>query len=46
MRLYLQFGHGMMDHTVKLLADWGEGGVILSPRDLDQDQLERMAIRV
>jgi len=43
MRLYLQFGYGMMEHTRALLDDWGEGGVILSPRDLTQEQLGRMA---
>ncbi|MGK2860243.1 MAG: hypothetical protein ACSLFQ_23855 [Thermoanaerobaculia bacterium] len=46
MKLYLQFGHGMMEHTVKLLEEWGEGGVILSPRDLDQAKLEKMAKRL
>lgn len=46
MKLYLQFGHGMMDHTVKLLEEWGDGGVILSPRDLEHAQLEKMAKRV
>jgi hypothetical protein len=45
-KLYLQFGHGMMDHTVKLLEDWGDGAVILSPRDLDHGQLLKMAKRV
>src|SRR5439155_20256555 len=41
--LYLQFGHGMMEHTVKLLDAWGGGGVILSPRDLEASQLVRVA---
>jgi len=41
--LYLQFGYGMMDHTVSLLRAWGGGGVILSPRDLEQGQLIRVA---
>lgn len=43
MKLYLQFGYGMMDHTLKLLSEWGTGGVILSPRDLNARQLQRMA---
>lgn len=39
MQLYLQFGHGMLNHTKTLLESWGGGGVILSPRDLRVDQL-------
>ncbi len=39
MQLYLQFGHGMIDHTKALLQSWGDGGVVLSPRDLKRDQL-------
>lgn len=46
MRLYLQFGHGMMDHTTTLLKEWGDGGVLLSPRDLDDAQLRKMAKRL
>jgi hypothetical protein len=46
MRLYLQFGHGMMDHTATLLEEWGDGGVLLSPRDLDDAKLTRMAKRL
>jgi len=46
MRLYLQFGHGMMDHTATLLEEWGDGGVLLSPRDLDDAQLSKMAKRL
>jgi hypothetical protein len=41
MQLYLQFGYGMMEHTAALLSEWGGGAVILSPRDLDREQLER-----
>ena len=43
MEMYLQFGHGMMGHTRELLENWGGGGVILSPRDLTSDQLQRIA---
>jgi hypothetical protein len=43
MRLYLQFGHGMMGHTRALLASWESGGVILSPRDLTGSQIVKMA---
>ena len=39
MKLMLQFGYGMMDLSKELLKTWGGGGVILSPRDLDDDQL-------
>jgi hypothetical protein len=43
MDLYLQFGHGMMEHSRHLIGAWGGGTVILSPRDLDRAQLQRMA---
>ncbi|RIL04968.1 MAG: hypothetical protein DCC71_12190 [Proteobacteria bacterium] len=39
MQLYLQFGHGMIEHTKALLKSWGDGGVVLSPRDLTRDQI-------
>ena len=42
MELYLQFGYGMMDHCRALLSSWGGGTVILSPRDLTDDQLVRL----
>jgi hypothetical protein len=45
MKLYLQFGYGMMEHTAKLLEEWGDGGVILSPRDLEHAQLGKVATR-
>lgn len=43
MKLYLQFGFGMMAHANELLDRWRGGGVILSPRDLEATQLVRMA---
>ena len=43
MELYLQFGYGMMEHCRSLIADWGGGTAILSPRDLTHDQLLRLA---
>ncbi len=43
MELALQFGYGMMAHTRRLIADWGGGTVILSPRDLRHDQLVKLA---
>jgi hypothetical protein len=42
MELYLQFGYGMMEHCRTLLRSWGGGSVILSPRDLTDDQLVRL----
>lgn len=41
MELYLQFGYGMMAHCRHLIESWGTGTVILSPRDLDDEQLKR-----
>lgn len=43
MDLYLQFGHGMMEHCRHLVASWGGGTVILSPRDLKREQLVRLS---
>lgn len=39
MKLYLQFGHGMMEHSRSLLSRWKGGSVILSPRDLGPAQI-------
>jgi len=39
MELYLQFGHGMMDHCKQLIKQWNTGTVILSPRDLTAEQI-------
>lgn len=46
MELYLQFGYGMMDHSRSLISEWGGGTVILSPRDLTDDQLGRLSASV
>lgn len=43
MELALQFGWGMMAHSRTLIDEWGGGSVILSPRDLNGDQLLRLA---
>lgn len=40
--LYLQFGYGMMEHCRFLVRQWGRGTVILSPRDLSSEQLQRL----
>ncbi len=41
MDLYLQLGHGMMGYCEELITTWGEGTVILSPRDLTEEQTEK-----
>lgn len=46
MELALQFGYGMMAHSRTLLDDWGGGAVVLSPRDLGSDQLQRLSADV
>lgn len=43
MQLHLQFGYGMMEHCRALISQWNGGTAILSPRDLDNEQLERLA---
>lgn len=43
MDLYLQFGHGMMEHCRQLTKAWGESCTILSPRDLEHEQLQRLS---
>lgn len=43
MQMYLQFGHGMMAHTRELLSTWKSGAAILSPRDLTEPQLKKVA---
>lgn len=43
MKMYLQFGYGMMEHVRVLLASWSNSGVILSPRDLTENQMVRLA---
>ena len=46
MELSLQFGYGMMEHCRSLLDRWHGGLAILSPRDLTDDQLERMSTSI
>jgi len=43
MKLYLQFGYGMMAHVKHMFKQWGGGTVILSPRDMDEDQISRLS---
>lgn len=46
MRLYLQFGNGMMEHSRVLVEAWGGGTVILSPRDLEDARLISMGAEI
>lgn len=46
MRLYLQFGFGMMGHCEQLIGSWGGGTVILSPRDLEAEQLLTFSAKI
>ncbi len=46
MKLFLQFGHGMMDHSKSLVKKWKSGTVILSPRDLDDNQLLNLTDKI
>jgi len=43
MNLYLQFGYGMMGHCRELLPEMPGSCVILSPRDLKENQIEKFA---
>jgi hypothetical protein len=46
MELQLQFGYGMMEHCRTLLNQWQGGTVILSPRDLTDEQLGRFSASI
>jgi hypothetical protein len=46
MDLYLQLGHGMMGYCEELITTWGEGTVILSPRDLTEEQAEKFSTKL
>lgn len=46
MELYLQFGYGMMQHCLHLLSEWSGGTAVLSPRDLNDDQLRRLSASI
>lgn len=46
MDLSLQFGYGMMKISETLVTKWGRGCVILSPRDLEPDQIPGFAKRI
>jgi hypothetical protein len=39
MKMSLQMGSGMMGHAKDLVSKWGEGELVLSPRDLKEDKM-------
>ena len=43
MNLFLQFGHGMLEHSRHLIRKWGEGCVIFSPRDMTSEQMKGLS---
>jgi len=43
MELFLQMGHGMMEHAKTLLTLWGGGFCILSPRDMTIEQMDKFS---
>jgi len=43
MKLFIQFGHGMMEHCRHLIENWRSGTVILSPRDMTERQIESLS---
>ena len=43
MDLFLQFGHGMMSMSRELIQSWEGGTVILSPRDLTYEQMQKFS---
>ena len=43
MELHLQLGWGMMEHCRALLTLWNGSTAILNPRDLNAEQLWRLA---
>lgn len=44
MELCLQFGHGMKELSKELVRKWGSGTIIMSPRDMEPEQIERWAL--
>jgi hypothetical protein len=43
MKMYLQFGYGMMEHCKHFIEKWNGGLAILSPRDLGYSQMQRLS---
>jgi len=46
MKFCLQFGYGMMEHCRHLISAWGEGTVILSPRDMSDKQIHTLSLEI
>lgn len=46
MELYLQFGYGMMSLSKELIGKWNRGTIILSPRDLEEKQINRFSTAI
>ena len=46
MDFYIQMGHGMQSMSKELLALWGGGTVILSPRDIQVERLSKFSLEV
>lgn len=44
MNMFLQFGHGMMALSKALCKTWGGGYVILSPRDMNENQMANLTV--
>lgn len=42
MKLYLQYGFGMLKLSEILCEEWGGGDVILSPRDMNENQMIKL----
>lgn len=43
MELFLQIGAGMQGHAKTLIGRWNGGGAVLSPRDLEHEQIIKLA---
>ncbi len=43
MELYLQLGHGMMEHCKELISKWNSGTAILSPKNMDLKQMKTLS---
>lgn len=46
MELMLQFGHGMMAHSIELIKKWQSGTVVFSPRNMSKSQMEKTAASI
>jgi len=44
MELFLQYGFGMKQMSMDLINAWGQGTVILSPRDIKPNRIEQIGI--